>query len=257
MTSETQVYEHALCEHLDTMVYRMKLIPADKWDWSPAVYVPSARVIARHTWSWLRCDRQHILETDCSRHERIPELGAQGELSLALTEETAAWRSLLRGMTAERLAEPRAQFGTFAVNVRWFVYHMIQHVVYKSGQLAELFFALGLDGLEPYDAPWPNACYDSLARALADPLRRALIEGDLPGLDRAVANGADLNGRNTDGETPLLLAVALGNAPAVDLLLRLGADAAAQDSRGKTALDWAVYLTHSDIAGLIQRALAV
>ena len=43
--------------------------------------------------------------------------------------------------------------------MRGFVDHMIQNAIYKRGQFATLYFALGMDGIEPYDAPWPNPIY--------------------------------------------------------------------------------------------------
>jgi len=78
----------------------------------------------------------------------------------ALARETENWRMLIRGLTPEKLAEPRRQFDSEPVlNVRWFVYHMIQNSIYKHGQFSVLFFALGLDGREPYMAPFPNPIY--------------------------------------------------------------------------------------------------
>ena len=45
------------------------------------------------------------------------------------------------------------------MNTRGFVCHMIQNVIYKHGQFSTIFFALGLDGDGPYEAPFPNAIY--------------------------------------------------------------------------------------------------
>jgi hypothetical protein len=44
--------------------------------------------------------------------------------------------------------------------VRGFVCHMVQNTIYKNGQFMTLFYALGLDGTEPYDAPFPNPIYE-------------------------------------------------------------------------------------------------
>lgn len=70
---------------------------------------------------------------------------------------------MLHEMTPERYAERRFQFQARddddAGNVRAFVCHAIQNVIYKSGQLATLYFALGLDGTERYAAPFPNPIY--------------------------------------------------------------------------------------------------
>ena len=44
--------------------------------------------------------------------------------------------------------------------MRGFVCHMIQNTIYKHGQFATIYFALGLDGTEPYNAPFPNPIYE-------------------------------------------------------------------------------------------------
>jgi hypothetical protein len=51
--------------------------------------------------------------------------------------------------------------------------------------------------------------------------------------------GADINARNSDGETPLMIAAGKGHLELVEVLLTKGADATAQDSKGFTALAWA------------------
>ena len=48
------------------------------------------------------------------------------------------------------------------MNVRGFIAHMIQNVIYKHGQFATIFFALGMDGDGPYTAPFPNPIYKEL-----------------------------------------------------------------------------------------------
>ena len=45
------------------------------------------------------------------------------------------------------------------MNVRWFVGHMVQNTIYKHGQFSTIFFAQGLDGDGPYEAPFPNPIY--------------------------------------------------------------------------------------------------
>jgi hypothetical protein len=45
---------------------------------------------------------------------------------------------------------------------------MIQNCIYKNGQLATIYFALGLDGTEPYEAPFPNPIYEQAWAALAE-----------------------------------------------------------------------------------------
>ena len=79
----------------------------------------------------------------------------------ALQEETDEWEKLILGLTPEQFAEERRQFNSdFPMNVRSFVCHMVQNSIYKHGQFSTLFFALGLDGTEPYSAPFPNPIYE-------------------------------------------------------------------------------------------------
>ncbi|MEO7716076.1 MAG: DinB family protein [Capsulimonas sp.] len=161
--NENEVYVSILCGHLHNMTERLRLLPADLWDWTPDVAAPTARILASHTWQWLICDRQHILEPDALRHELIPDPPADpAAMCDELAEETARWKTLLLSLTPEQFDSPRCQFDYPGLNVRWFVSHMIQNSIYKHGQFTTLFFALGLDGKEPYDAPFPNPVYKEL-----------------------------------------------------------------------------------------------
>ena len=160
--TEIEAYAWMLCMHLDAMTHRLRLMPPDKWDWTPAPAAPTARTLASHAWQWLICDRQHIAERDVSKHARIPEPPSDPQAMCdALQEETKKWRTLILELTPERLDEERYQFlPENSLTVRWFVCHMIQNCIYKNGQFATLFFALGLDGTELYDAPFPNPIYE-------------------------------------------------------------------------------------------------
>ncbi|MCW3058404.1 MAG: hypothetical protein JWQ02_225 [Capsulimonas sp.] len=161
--NENEAYVSILCGHLHTMTERLRLLPADLWDWTPDVAAPTARILASHTWQWLICDRQHILEPDALRHDLIPDPPADpAAMCDELAEETARWKTLLLSLTPEQFDSPRCQFDYPGLNVRWFVSHMIQNSIYKHGQFTTLFFALGLDGKEPYDAPFPNPIYQEL-----------------------------------------------------------------------------------------------
>jgi hypothetical protein len=160
---EIALYEQNLCGHLAQMVYRLRQMSAEQIDYRPAVSAPTARILATHALQWLICDRQHIEEPDAARHARIPAAPEDpAALCDALTVEIENWRAMLRAMTPERLELPRSQFNQHPMTVRDFVGHMLQNCIYKNGQLATLYFALGLDGTEPYDAPFPNPIYDEL-----------------------------------------------------------------------------------------------
>lgn len=167
MSGENELYERVLCGHMTSLINKLKKLPEDRWDWTPDVAAPTPRILALHAWQWLICDRYHIEEPDVDKHPRVTDPPATTEeLLAAMEEENERWRRLLLAMTPERLAEPRCQFGDGGPgNVRGFIGHMIQNVIYKNGQFATLFFALGLDGTEPYDAPWPNPIYEEVRAA--------------------------------------------------------------------------------------------
>ncbi|MBC8103584.1 MAG: DinB family protein [Cytophagales bacterium] len=160
-TGENEAYVWLLCGHLWGMSRRLRKLPADRWDWTPNVAAPTARILAAHAWQWLICDRQHILISDATRHDRIPDPPADPTAMCdALDMENENWRRLLLSLTPAQLAEERRQFNdTDPLTVRWFVTHMIQNLIYKHGQFSTLYFALGLDGTEPYAAPFPNPIY--------------------------------------------------------------------------------------------------
>lgn len=44
---------------------------------------------------------------------------------------------------------------------------MIKNCIYKNGQFATLYFALGLDGTESYAVPFPNPEYEECYGAAA------------------------------------------------------------------------------------------
>jgi hypothetical protein len=163
-STENELYANVLCGHLNLMVHRLRKIPPEQWDWTPAPPAPTPRILAAHAWQWLICDRQHIAEPDARKHPRVPDPPTDPEAMCdALQEESNCWQEMLARLTVEQLDLPRQQFNReFPMNVRGFVAHMIQNCIYKSGQLATLFFALSLDGDQPYDAPFPNPIYTDL-----------------------------------------------------------------------------------------------
>ena len=162
LNNENEAYADLLCGHLEGMIYRLRQMPADKWDWRPADASPTGRILATHAWQWLICDRQHITQADASKHPPIPEPPTDiNEMCDALQVETDNWRSLITGLSPEDFASPRKQFNLddSSMNIRSFVCHMIQNCIYKHGQLSTLYFTLGFDGTEEYSAPFPNPIY--------------------------------------------------------------------------------------------------
>lgn len=69
----------------------------------------------------------------------------------------------------------------------------------------------------------------------------AVKAGTAADVQRLLAAGADINFRDAEGATPLMVAAEAGNLPMVQELIRAGADVSARDGRGWTALVRAVY----------------
>ena len=161
--TELECYRMLLIMHLKSFVHCLRQLPADKWDWTPDQAAPTARILAAHAWQWLICDRQHIEEPDACRHSRIPDAPRDPEaFCAAFDAEIEQWNQMLKTLTPEQLDRPGKQFNlpNSAMNVRGFIGHIVQNTIYKNGQFSTLFFALGLDGTEPYDAPFPNPIYE-------------------------------------------------------------------------------------------------
>src|SRR5438105_13948628 len=127
MNPENAAYANLLCGHLRGMVRRLREMPEDKWDWTPNVAAPTARILATHAWQWLICDRQHIKEPDALKHPRVPDPPSDPQAMCdVLEEETDRWEKTILAMTPEKLASPRRQFNEDPeYDVRWFVCHMI------------------------------------------------------------------------------------------------------------------------------------
>lgn len=287
--NETEAYIELLCGHLLRITRRLRAIPERSWEWQPNPYTPSPRALAQHTWLWLVSDRRHLEEPDASRHPRIAEPPTdQLELCALLEQETEEWRTLLRAMTPDRLGETRLAFNWRRVNVRWLVYHMCQNVIYKHGQLATLFFQLGLDGEEPYQPPVPQNDYDRLEEMQRYPairwvaasdspaelpedareainvvdgrgcsaLHYAVWQGEAAKVRLLLENGADVNQTYGDGWTALIDAAWLGHPKVVYALLAHGADTTCRTKGNYTALSIAQKEGYSAIAEAIRKAQA-
>jgi ankyrin repeat protein len=71
-----------------------------------------------------------------------------------------------------------------------------------------------------------------------------------------LARGADANARSDQGLTPLQEAAMRGQKDTVNLLLGKNADVNARDEKGNTPLLWALLLGHTDVAELLVTANA-
>jgi ankyrin repeat protein len=85
-----------------------------------------------------------------------------------------------------------------------------------------------------------------------DSLRQAASRGDLRELRSLLDAGADIDSRDTDGRTALMLATLNGRLDAVQLLLAHGADRAIADTRGVTPLAAAIGARQTAIAEALQ-----
>ena len=70
-------------------------------------------------------------------------------------------------------------------------------------------------------------------------IHRAAEKGNIEVVKKHLANGADINARDSDGLTPLIQAAFKGHNELVELLIAEGADVNAKDDDGSTALDFA------------------
>ena len=78
------------------------------------------------------------------------------------------------------------------------------------------------------------------AQAIAGPLHEAADRGDAVGVKASLQKGADINAKDTMGNTALVLAARHGHRAVVKLLIEKGANMNILDARDMTALSWAV-----------------
>jgi hypothetical protein len=249
MTTNTEIeaYSSLLFGHLIPIIRRLRQIPADRWEWQIEPPSPSPRILAEHSWSWLASDRRHILGAKPDDGFRLPDPpNDQQAMCGLLAEEMAEWKTLLNRMTPEILAEPRLSFGWQPYTVRGLICHMIQNLIYKHGQLSTLYFALGLDGTEPYTAPFPNYDYDLLISLRECPLFRAVLDKDIAAIPTLIESGEDIEQRDEEGHTPLHIAAYMGSPETVELLVGLGADVNARLPDGLNPLMIASYYGHEE-----------
>jgi len=71
-------------------------------------------------------------------------------------------------------------------------------------------------------------------------LGNAAKKGHVEEVQKLVSSGADINERDTLGQTPLMLAIIADQRTTVELLVELGADVNLQDKNGNTAMHHAI-----------------
>jgi len=78
-----------------------------------------------------------------------------------------------------------------------------------------------------------------------------------PGLCRKmIAEGADVNAADNDGDTPLHNAARKGHGDMIELLIACGADVWTRDKRGNTPLDEAVQRENAELVHLLRQHAA-
>jgi ankyrin repeat protein len=86
---------------------------------------------------------------------------------------------------------------------------------------------------------------------LAGPLHDAAVEGNLSDIRALIADGAEIDARGENGETPLILAILEDHAGVVDLLIEQGANVMARNERGLTPLHAAAYSGDAEVARVL------
>ena len=82
-------------------------------------------------------------------------------------------------------------------------------------------------------------------------IHAANLGGNIEAVKQAIADGADVNAKNNDGVTPLLLATTWDYKEIVELLIGEGADVNEWDDIGSTPLLVAARKGHKEIAELL------
>jgi len=78
---------------------------------------------------------------------------------------------------------------------------------------------------------------------------KAAQDGNIEAVKQAIADGADVNAKNTSGMTPLHWAANRGHEEVAELLISKGADVNAKDIGGYTPLDY----TEGETAALLRK----
>ena len=89
------------------------------------------------------------------------------------------------------------------------------------------------------------------------PLHQAARYNNIEAVAALISHGADVNAREENGKTPLMLATVNGNAKVVEALLDAGADKELKVTsgwmKGNTALDMARSQNKGDVVALLER----
>ena len=93
-----------------------------------------------------------------------------------------------------------------------------------------------------------NASLNTIARdRRSNPLIDAVSSDDIEVADMLIKSGVDLNFRNRNGQTALIVAIGARMKETAELLIESGADVTVKDSLGMTALQYAKLFGMSDL----------
>ena len=101
---------------------------------------------------------------------------------------------------------------------------------------AAILLLAGLSQFQPLSPRMARAGEPRETGPIAPALVTAIRDGDAPAVRKAIQDGADVNGRDAEGNTPLILASFYAGPECVALLLEKGADANAANKAGVTAV---------------------
>jgi|GEM_PF-5808110 len=121
-------------------------------------------------------------------------------------------------------------FRRFLIRLLWIASALIVGVV------AGLSLHSELGG---WRAPAANHVSGSVSHVSAGTLFTAINDDDLKEVNRLIDGGADVNSRDTDGETPLMQAAFGGEPRIVERLLSAGSSVSPRDKTGQTAMHFA------------------
>nr|WP_304665397.1 ankyrin repeat domain-containing protein [Pseudomonas savastanoi] len=124
----------------------------------------------------------------------------------------------------------------------------------KNLMYALLLFAAAANATPPAPVPASELTAEQTASQLRTLFFDASREGNNPMLDTFIEAHYDLNVRDEQGYTGLILAAYHGHEDSVERLINAGADPCAKDNRGNTALMGAIFKGELSIAKRLVQA---
>jgi ankyrin repeat protein len=102
--------------------------------------------------------------------------------------------------------------------------------------IVAILLVAGISQFQPFPPPTVRAGEQREGRPIPSDLATAIRDADAQAVRKLIENGADVNARDAEGNTPLILAAFYASPKCVELLLDKGSDANAANKAGVTAL---------------------